>query len=88
MLVSDGQDLSTADLVREIAAGLGRPARLVPVPPWVLELGLRGGGLGSLHRRLCGSLQVDPAHGWKMLGWQPFGDARAMIREAVREARD
>ena len=32
-MVSDGEDLSTPELVRRIARALGKPARLVPVPP-------------------------------------------------------
>ena len=37
-LVSDGEDVSTPELIRRIASALGRPARLLPVPPAVLRL--------------------------------------------------
>lgn len=36
-LVSDGEDLSTPELVRKLAAAMGRPARLLPVPPVFTE---------------------------------------------------
>jgi nucleoside-diphosphate-sugar epimerase len=67
--VADGVDLSTPDLIRCIAKGLGRPARLVPVPVAALRLaGRLGDFLNRLTRvplttadveRLTGSLQVS-----------------------------
>ena len=38
-LVSDGQDLSTTELVRGMAQAAGVPARLLPVPVWALHAG-------------------------------------------------
>ena len=38
-LVSDGQDLSTTELVRGMAQAAGVPARLLPVPVWALQAG-------------------------------------------------
>ena len=43
--VSDGSDLSTPDLIRTIARALGRPARLLPVPPTLLRVLGRGADL-------------------------------------------
>jgi nucleoside-diphosphate-sugar epimerase len=59
LLVSDGQDLSTPELLRMIANAMGRPARLFPVPVPLLRLA--GRALGRLNEvdRLVGSLQVD-----------------------------
>lgn len=67
--VSDGHDVSTAELIRTMAAALGRPARLFPVPTGALRLAGRvGDGLARFRRlpltssvvqRLLGSLQVD-----------------------------
>ena len=45
--VSDGSDLSTPDLIRTIARALGRPARLVSVPPALLRMLGRAGDLAS-----------------------------------------
>ena len=62
---SDGQDVSTPDLVRGIASALGRPARLLPAPVWLLRLGgLMTGRAGAIDR-LVGSLTVrDALEGW------------------------
>lgn len=70
-LVSDGDDLSTADLVRRLADAMGRPARLIPVPPSVLFAGARLVGKKHVARRLIQSLQVDISKAHALLGWRP-----------------
>ena len=85
LVLSDGQDLSTPELIREIAAGVGRKARLFPLHTRVLESGLRCIGRGALARRLLGSLQVDASLAQNVLGWRPVVDARDAIRRAARE---
>jgi nucleoside-diphosphate-sugar epimerase len=69
-LAADGSDLSTPQLVRALAAGLGRAARLWPVPPGMLDSVARVSGHGAL-RKLCGSLQVDITKARTTLGWSP-----------------
>lgn len=70
-LVSDGQDVSTPELLRAMGRALGRPARLLPVPqPW-LETGLRLLGRGELAQRLCASLAVDIRQLRERLDWSP-----------------
>lgn len=70
-LVSDGEDLSTTELLRRTAAALGKPARLLPIPQRLLELGLKILGKKDLAQRLCGSLQVDISKAREILGWTP-----------------
>jgi nucleoside-diphosphate-sugar epimerase len=70
-MVSDGEDLSTAELLSRISGALGRPARLLPVPVWLLELGAAIVGRRDVARRLCGSLQVDISKTRDLLGWAP-----------------
>jgi len=70
-LVSDGEDLSTADLLRRAAAALGCTARLLPVPPTWLEVGASLIGKRAVAQRLVGSLQVDMAKTCGLLGWAP-----------------
>lgn len=71
LLVRDGEDLSTAGLLRRAAAALQVNARLVPVPPWALAAGATLLGKRPLMARLCGSLQVDDSASRRLLGWQP-----------------
>jgi len=70
-LVSDGRELSTADLLRKTGAALGRPARLIPVPPSVLNVGAFLVGAGPRMQRLTGSLQVDIEKASRLLDWTP-----------------
>jgi nucleoside-diphosphate-sugar epimerase len=69
LLASDGQDLSTPELLRMIAKAMGRSARLFPVPVSLLRLA--GRVLGRLNEvdRLVGSLQVDSSATRELLGW-------------------
>lgn len=70
-LVSDGEDLSTAELLRRVGFALGRPARLVWFPVALLRFGALMLGKRSIAQRLCDSLQVDISKGRKLLGWKP-----------------
>ncbi|MCY1297327.1 N-acetyl-alpha-D-glucosaminyl-diphospho-ditrans,octacis-undecaprenol 4-epimerase [compost metagenome] len=70
-LVSDGEDVSTTELLRRIGKALGRPARLLPVPSAMLEMGATALGKRALSQRLCGSLQVDINKTRELLGWTP-----------------
>jgi nucleoside-diphosphate-sugar epimerase len=70
-LVSDGEDLSTTDLLRRMGSALGKPARLLPVPTALLKLGAAVLGKPEIAQRLCGSLQVDIGKARGLLGWTP-----------------
>lgn len=70
-LAGDGEDLSTTDLLRRLAAALGVPARLFPVPGWILEAAANLVGKPSVAKRLCGNLQVDISETRRLLGWAP-----------------
>lgn len=70
-LASDGEDLSTTDMLRRLGLALGRPARLVPVPAKALELMARFLGKQAVVQRLCGSLQVCIEKNKELLGWVP-----------------
>jgi nucleoside-diphosphate-sugar epimerase len=70
-LISDGQDLSTTELVRGMAQAAGVPARLWPVPVSVLQAGATLLGKGAAVQRLCGNLQVDTSKAQTLLGWRP-----------------
>lgn len=70
-LVSDGEDISTPDLIRRIAAALGVTARLLPFPASLLLLaGVLSGKVGAINR-LTGSLTVDSSRIRRELGWKP-----------------
>lgn len=70
-LVSDGEDVSTPELIRRIAASMGRRARLIPVPAGLLRLLGAASGRGAEVTRLCGSLRVDSEPTRRRLDWLP-----------------
>ena len=82
-MVSDGEDLSTRQLLRRMGGALGRQARLVPIPAWLLEAGASLLGKRALAQRLCGSLQVDISKTRELLNWSPpLGVDEALRRAA------
>ncbi|MEQ5837407.1 NAD-dependent epimerase/dehydratase family protein [Marinobacter sp. NFXS9] len=83
-LASDGEDLSTPELIKRLAEAAGRPARLFPVPIGLLGLLARLTGRGSVMKRLAGSLQVDGQETRRRLGWNP----PLLIDQALREAAE
>ena len=82
-LVSDGEDLSTPDLIRRMARAMNRPARLLPVPVWALKAGALLLGKGDAVQRLCGNLQVDISKSRTLLGWNPPVSVDEGLRRAV-----
>lgn len=69
--VSDGEDVSTADLVRRLARAAGRSSRLIPVPPSLLALAASLAGRRDVVQRLIGTLCVDITRAHRQLGWVP-----------------
>lgn len=70
-LVSDGEDVSTTELLRRTAQAMDKKALLLPVPASGLELGASLLGKRAVAQRLCGSLQVDIEKTRRLLGWSP-----------------
>ena len=70
-LVSDGEDVSTTQLLRRTAQAMGKPSRLLPVPVDLLQWGAALAGKRDVAQRLCGSLQVDISKTRQLLGWSP-----------------
>lgn len=70
-LVSDGDDVSTPELIRRLAHALGRTPRLFPIPPALMRLAGRLLDRGEEIDRLLGSLAVDSSAIRHDLGWIP-----------------
>jgi len=70
-LVSDGEAVSTPDLIRHICQNLGRSSRLLPFPVWCLHLAGKILGKSDAINRLTGSLEVSNAKICKQLDWTP-----------------
>lgn len=92
--VSDGHDLSTPELLRAIGRALGRPVRLLPVPPALFRAAGQVGDLIARVRpasitsdamdRLLGSLAVDSSKLSRLTGYRP----PYSVEEALRVSAD
>ena len=85
-LVSDGCDLSTAQLVRGLALAAGVPTRLLPIPVWILQAVASAFGRHAAVQRLCGNLQVDISKAQHVLEWLPPIKVDEALRRAVGSA--
>lgn len=70
-LVSDGEDISTTELLRRVATAYGHSSRLLPVPAWLLRGAARLVGRSAQADRLLGSLLIDDSKAREVLGWTP-----------------
>ena len=82
-LVSDGEALSTTQLLRRIARALGKPALLMPIPIWMLKGILLMFGKKVIAQRLFDSLEVDILRTQTLLGWSPPVDMTKALRQTV-----
>ena len=80
-LAGDGEDLSTTELLQRLSAALGKKARLLPVPSFLLVWGAALLGKQAMAQRLCSSLQVDISKAHDLLGWTP----PVTVEEALRK---
>lgn len=83
-LLSDGEDVSSPELFRLLARAMGRPSRLLPVPPTWLRLAGWLLGRRAEVDRLLGSLVVDSSLIRQELGWSPPFQLDAGLTETVR----
>ena len=70
-LASDGDDLSTTELLQRLSLILGKPAHLLPIPQSWLQAVLTLLGKRAIAQRLLGNLQIDISSTKEILGWTP-----------------
>lgn len=70
-LLSDGEDISTCDLIKKIADNMQKPSRIFSVPIFFLRFLGKVLGKSSEMNRVINSLQIDSSFTFKFLGWKP-----------------
>lgn len=68
-VVADSSVVSTRDIVASLRTGMGRPGRLVPVPPAVMAGALGLIGKRDMYTQLFCDLEVDNRKARNLLGW-------------------
>ena len=84
-LVSDSEEVSTAELVRLMALGMGRRAPLLNLPLWLPKAIATFAGKKAEVNRLLGSLRVDSRFARKTLEWEPPLSLEEGIRDMALE---
>ena len=82
-LVSDGHDVSTPELLGDMARLMGKKARLMPFPRGLLRAVLSAMGRGPDYDRLAGSLVIDPRALKATLGWKPSVSYEEGLRRTI-----
>jgi nucleoside-diphosphate-sugar epimerase len=85
--VSDGNDLSTSQLLMLVAKAMGKPSRMLPVPAGLLKAGANLFGKKDISQRLLGSLQVDISKARSLLGWRPAASVEEELARCVKKIR-
>ncbi|MCG9087441.1 NAD-dependent epimerase/dehydratase family protein [Laribacter hongkongensis] len=80
-LISDGEDVSTTELLRRVAKAYGCRSRLFSVPVGLVRLIAQCTGKTSLVNRLFGSLVIDDSKARQMLGWHPPSTMDEQLRK-------
>lgn len=70
-LISDGEDVSTTELLQKVAKAFDKKALLLPIPVSWMTLAAKLLGKADVANRLFGSLQVDSSKARALLGWGP-----------------
>ncbi len=71
-LISDGEDVSTTELLRKVASAYNVAPRLLPIPDLWIQTAARLLGKRAVADRLLGSLVVDRSKARDLLGWKPI----------------
>ncbi|MBC7357590.1 MAG: NAD-dependent epimerase/dehydratase family protein [Desulfacinum sp.] len=83
-LAGDDRSVSTAELVRFLARGLGRRPFLVPCPPAVLRAAAAWAGRAQEAARLLGSCDFSTERIRRILHWTPRVDVRRGLEATGR----
>lgn len=83
-LISDGEDLSTTDLLRRIGKAMNRPPCLIRFPVWIISFVAVLLGKKTISDRLIGSLQVDIRNTCELLNWRPSVGVDMGLRKCMR----
>jgi len=83
-LVSDGEDLSTTNLLQRLGNALEKPARLISIPSGLINVVASLLGKRKVAQRLLGSLQVDITKTRELLNWSPPVSVDVALKQTAK----
>ena len=87
-LVSDGQTISTSELIQKIAQAYELKLRLIPLPISLFKMVLKMIGKTAVADRILGSLVINDRKAREVLGWHPVVSMNEQLRSMVNDAMD
>ncbi|MFC5078832.1 GDP-6-deoxy-D-talose 4-dehydrogenase [Vibrio thalassae] len=85
-LVSDDDDVSTTELITELANAYENRIKLLPIPTAILGGLLKVLGKKNIAERMFGSLQFDISHAKQTLNWTPPYSFKQGILKLVKDS--
>ena len=82
-LISDGEDVSTTELLQKMARAFGKRSFLLPVPVGLMTFVAGLLGKRDVADRLFGSLQVDSSKARDLLRWEPVVSMDEGLKETA-----
>lgn len=83
--VADTESLSLAEILSCLREGMGKQARLVPLPSALIATPLKLAGRGAMAQSLLGNLEIDASRFRQVFDWSPPETAREAVRRSGRE---
>ena len=82
-LISDGEDVSTTELLQKLARSMEKKSYLIPVPVTWMRFAAHLLGKDAMADRLFGSLQLDSSKARELLGWKPVVSMDEQLKKAA-----
>ncbi|MCP8898369.1 NAD-dependent epimerase/dehydratase family protein [Gilvimarinus xylanilyticus] len=83
-VLADAERLSTPEIIKALAMGMGRPYRVFPFPLTLLSALARLAGRKQALDKLCGSLIVDAGDLYRTFDWLPPFNTKNELIEMAR----
>ena len=86
-LISDGEDVSTTQLLKKVTKSFGKRAFLLPIPVSWMTFSAKMIGKADVANRLFGSLQVDSSKARDLLSWKPVVTMDEQLKKIADAAK-
>jgi len=86
-LISDGEDVSTTELLQKVARSLSKKSCLIPVPVGLMRFVALFLGRRNVANRLFSSLRVDSSKARELLDWEPVVSMSEQLKKIVKSLK-